>query len=173
MRDPASKGQVDGDRKLLVLSSGPCVCTKHVYLHTGVCIQHTHAHTRKRMCVYDTCTHTEPLSSARWPHWAADCALGRAGGEQFRDQRELRWTELAQVSVLLMVSKPGISQCRGFEDAWHYLEVWPCWRKRVTVGMGFKTLVLAVFRTRGRLLSSSCTMPAWMLPCSHLEPQNL
>ena len=26
---------------------------------------------------------------------------------------------------------------------WHYLEMWPCWRKYVTVVMGFKTFILA------------------------------
>jgi hypothetical protein len=26
--------------------------------------------------------------------------------------------------------------------AWHYLEVWSCWRKCVPVGVGFKTLLI-------------------------------
>ena len=26
---------------------------------------------------------------------------------------------------------------------WHYLEVWPCWSMCVTVGVGFKTHILA------------------------------
>jgi hypothetical protein len=29
---------------------------------------------------------------------------------------------------------------------WHYLEVWPGWRKGVTVGVGFKTLILAAWK---------------------------
>jgi hypothetical protein len=28
---------------------------------------------------------------------------------------------------------------------YHYLEVWPCWRKYVTMGVGFKTLILAAW----------------------------
>ena len=29
---------------------------------------------------------------------------------------------------------------------WHYLEVWPCWNRYVTVGVGFKTLILAAWK---------------------------
>ena len=28
---------------------------------------------------------------------------------------------------------------------WHYKEVWPCWRKCVTVGVGNKTLLQATW----------------------------
>ena len=31
----------------------------------------------------------------------------------------------------------------AWAQEWHYLEVWPCWSRCVTVGMGFKTLFLA------------------------------
>ena len=30
---------------------------------------------------------------------------------------------------------------------WHYLEVWPCWSKCVTVGVGSKTLFLAAWKS--------------------------
>ena len=33
--------------------------------------------------------------------------------------------------------------------------------------------LLAAFRWRGRTLSSSCTMPAWTLPCFHLDDNGL
>ena len=63
-------------------------------------------------------------------------------------------------------------------------EVWPCWRKCVTVAMDFESLILTAwkleaslllvaFRWRSRTLSSSCTMPAWMLPCSSLDYNRL
>jgi hypothetical protein len=29
---------------------------------------------------------------------------------------------------------------------WHYWEVWPCWSRCVTVGVGFKTLILASWK---------------------------
>jgi hypothetical protein len=29
---------------------------------------------------------------------------------------------------------------------WHCLEVWPCWSRCVTVGLGFKTLILAAWK---------------------------
>jgi hypothetical protein len=35
------------------------------------------------------------------------------------------------------------------------------------------SLLLAAFRWRRRTLGSSCTMPAWMLPCSHLGDSGL
>ena len=35
------------------------------------------------------------------------------------------------------------------------------------------SLFLAAFRWRCRTLSSSCTMPAWKLPCSHLDDNGL
>ena len=28
---------------------------------------------------------------------------------------------------------------------WHYLETWPCWRKCLTVGMAFKSFILAAW----------------------------
>jgi hypothetical protein len=52
-------------------------------------------------------------------------------------------------------------------------EVWPCWRKCVTVGVGFKTLLLAppslllaTFESRCRTLSYPRAMLAGMLLCS-------
>jgi hypothetical protein len=37
-------------------------------------------------------------------------------------------------------------------------ELWPCWRRCVTVNVGFKTLTLLT-------LSFACITPAWTLPC--------
>jgi len=59
---------------------------------------------------------------------------------------------------------------------WHYLELRPCWNRGVTGGVGLRPspyclevgLPLAAFR-RCWTLSSSCTMPAWTLPCSCLD----
>ena len=60
---------------------------------------------------------------------------------------------------------------------WHYLEVWPCWSRCVTVNMGFKTIVLAtckpVFRVRCRTLSNNFIMLVRMLPYSHLDDNRL
>ena len=30
---------------------------------------------------------------------------------------------------------------------WHHLEVWPCWTRCVTLGVGFKTLILAAWKS--------------------------
>ena len=49
--------------------------------------------------------------------------------------------------------------------------VWPCWRKCVTVGVGFATLFLAVWKTAvfcsplEQDVDFSSAMPTWMLPC--------
>jgi hypothetical protein len=60
--------------------------------------------------------------------------------------------------------------------------MWPCWSRCVIVGVVSKnpypscleaSILLAAFRWRCRTLSSSCTMSAWMLPCSHLHDNGL
>jgi hypothetical protein len=71
---------------------------------------------------------------------------------------------------------------------WHHLKGWPCWNRCDLVGMGVPlwvwvydlhpsflevSLPLAAFGWRHRTLSSSCTMPAWILPCSHLDDNRL
>jgi hypothetical protein len=55
--------------------------------------------------------------------------------------------------------------------------VWSCWKKWVTVGMGFKTLVQAAWKPifsyfpsdKDIKLNFSRSMPAWMLPCFHCD----
>jgi hypothetical protein len=60
-----------------------------------------------------------------------------------------------------------------FEYAWHrewyYLEVWPCWGMYVTVGMGFKTLVLAAWKPVFSCLPSEqdIEISAPSEPCLH------
>ena len=78
-----------------------------------------------------------------------------------------------------------VSQCGGLNmlgpGSVTSVEVWPCWRKYVTVGLSFKTLVLAAWQPvffcvpleQGVKLSSSCTIPAWVLPCSCLDDNGL
>jgi hypothetical protein len=64
---------------------------------------------------------------------------------------------------------------------WHPVEVWPWWNRCVTMGVGLRlspsclevSLPLAAFGWRCRTLSSACAMPAWMLPCSHLNDNGL
>jgi hypothetical protein len=60
---------------------------------------------------------------------------------------------------------------------WHYLEVWHFWSKCVTVGVGFKALILAAWKSafswKCTALSSSSTMPAWMLSYSCLDDNGL
>ena len=34
----------------------------------------------------------------------------------------------------------------GWPRVWHYSEVWPCWKKFVTVGVGFETLLLPAWK---------------------------
>jgi hypothetical protein len=29
---------------------------------------------------------------------------------------------------------------------WNYLELWPCWSRCITVGVGFETLILATWK---------------------------
>jgi len=56
---------------------------------------------------------------------------------------------------------------------WYYLEVWPCWSRCVTVGMGFKTLLLAVWNRVFHYQPSDkdvdpSVLPALCLPgCCH------
>ena len=40
-----------------------------------------------------------------------------------------------------------ICLAQGVTWAISYLEVWPCWSRYVTVGMGFKTLLLAAWKS--------------------------
>jgi hypothetical protein len=72
-----------------------------------------------------------------------------------------------------------------FESAWprewHYWEVWPCWSGCGLVGGSMslwtwtlrpsclEASLLATFRWRCRTLSSSFTMPVWILPYSCLD----
>ena len=67
----------------------------------------------------------------------------------------------------------------GFAQGVALFEGVAWWRKCVTVGVvGFKTLflearLLFAFGTRCRTLSCFCAMPAWAMPCSHLDDDGL
>ena len=64
---------------------------------------------------------------------------------------------------------------------WHYWEVWPCWSRCVTVGIGFRTFLLAMWepifsydlqmkmQISQLLLHHACRVPTLMMT----EPLNL
>jgi hypothetical protein len=68
-------------------------------------------------------------------------------------------------------SVTSLGPCDGLYKAWprewHYLEVWPCWSRCVTVGMGFKTLTLAAWKPVFHLQASDedVELSAPPMPC--------
>ena len=59
----------------------------------------------------------------------------------------------SKVSLHFIISSTVYQNCfplSWFEYAlprgWHHLEVWPCWSRCVTVGVSFKTLILAAWK---------------------------
>ena len=78
--------------------------------------------------------------------------------------------------ILLVWGKVEVSSYGGLKEngpqrEWHYWEVWLCWRKCVTVGVGFEVSyaqfsVNSLLPARCRTLSYSNTMSVCMPPCS-------
>jgi hypothetical protein len=98
------------------------------------------------------------------------------------DNFTIQTSPLSTLSCPVMVCICLVQGVALLEDLALLEEVWPCWSRCITVGLGFNTLLLttwkavsflADFRWRCRTLRSSCTMPAWMLPCSCLNDNGL